>query len=30
VAGWVDGAFMAAMFAATYPERVSAVVLGVF
>jgi class 3 adenylate cyclase len=30
VAGWVDGAFMAAMFAATYPERVSAVVLGGF
>ncbi len=28
VAGWADGAFMAAMFAATYPERVSAVVLG--
>src|SRR6266536_3204837 len=25
VAGWADGAFMAAMFAATYPERVSAV-----
>ncbi len=28
VAGWADGAFMAAMFAATYPQRVSAVVLG--
>ena len=28
VAGWADGAFMAAMFAATYPERVSALVLG--
>jgi class 3 adenylate cyclase len=28
VAGWADGAFMAAMFAATYPERVTAVVLG--
>ena len=28
VAGWADGAFMAAMFAATYPARVSALVLG--
>ena len=28
VAGWADGAFMAAMHAATYPERVSALVLG--
>ncbi len=28
VAGWADGAFMAAMFAATYPERVSALILG--
>ena len=28
VARWADGAFMAAMFAATYPERVSALVLG--
>ena len=28
VAGWADGAFMAAMLAATYPERVSALVLG--
>jgi class 3 adenylate cyclase len=28
VAGWADGAFMAAMFAATYPDRVSALVLG--
>jgi class 3 adenylate cyclase len=28
VAGWADGAFMAAMFAASYPERVSAVVFG--
>jgi class 3 adenylate cyclase len=28
VAGWADGAFMAAMFAATCPERVSALVLG--
>jgi class 3 adenylate cyclase len=28
VVGWADGAFMAAMFAATYPERVSAAVLG--
>ena len=28
VMGWFDGAFMAAMFAATYPERVSALVLG--
>jgi class 3 adenylate cyclase len=28
VAGWADGAFMAAMCAATYPERVSAVILG--
>ena len=26
IAGWADGAFMAAMFAATYPERVSALV----
>lgn len=28
VAGWADGAFMAAMLAATYPGRVSALVLG--
>jgi class 3 adenylate cyclase len=28
VAGWADGAFMAAMLAATYPDRVSALVLG--
>jgi class 3 adenylate cyclase len=28
VMGWADGAFMAAMLAATYPERVSALVLG--
>jgi class 3 adenylate cyclase len=28
IAGWADGAFMAAMFAATYPERVSALILG--
>ncbi|HJY56636.1 MAG TPA: adenylate/guanylate cyclase domain-containing protein [Streptosporangiaceae bacterium] len=28
VAGWADGAFMAAMLAATYPDRVSARVLG--
>jgi pimeloyl-ACP methyl ester carboxylesterase len=28
VLGWADGAFMAAMLAATYPERVSALVLG--
>jgi class 3 adenylate cyclase len=28
VVGWADGAFMAAMFAATYPQRVSALVLG--
>jgi pimeloyl-ACP methyl ester carboxylesterase len=28
VAGWADGAFMAAMFVATYPERVSALILG--
>jgi len=28
ILGWADGAFMAAMFAATYPERTSAVVLG--
>ena len=28
VMGWFDGAFMAAMFAATYPERVSALILG--
>jgi class 3 adenylate cyclase/pimeloyl-ACP methyl ester carboxylesterase len=28
IQGWADAAFMAAMFAATYPERVSAVVLG--
>jgi class 3 adenylate cyclase len=28
VAGWADGAFMAAMLAATYPERVSALALG--
>jgi pimeloyl-ACP methyl ester carboxylesterase len=28
IAGWGDGAFMAAMFAATYPERVSALILG--
>ena len=28
ILGWGDGAFMAAMFAATYPERTSAVVLG--
>ena len=27
VAGWADGAFMAAMLAATYPERVSALIL---
>jgi class 3 adenylate cyclase len=28
VMGWADGAFMAAMLAATHPERVSALVLG--
>ena len=28
VQGWADGAFMAAMLAATHPERVSALVLG--
>ena len=28
IMGWGDGAFMAAMFAATYPARTSAVVLG--
>src|SRR5215831_17513833 len=28
VAGWADAAFVAAMFAATYPERVSALILG--
>jgi class 3 adenylate cyclase len=28
IAGWADGAFMAAMLAATYPERVCAVVFG--
>jgi class 3 adenylate cyclase len=28
VMGWFDGAFVAAMFAATYPERVSALILG--
>jgi pimeloyl-ACP methyl ester carboxylesterase len=28
VAGWFDAAFVAAMFAATYPERVSALILG--
>ena len=28
VMGWFDAAFVAAMFAATYPERVSALILG--
>jgi class 3 adenylate cyclase len=28
VMGWFDGAFMAAMFAAAYPERASALILG--
>jgi pimeloyl-ACP methyl ester carboxylesterase len=28
VAGWADGAFLAAMLAATHPDRVSALVMG--